>query len=59
MYKLLPGAIESLEAGLSSDKILLLVVSQYVFDFDLTKKNCRKQSKLGNCPFYRFAFNSC
>lgn len=59
MYKLLPEAVESPEAGLCSDKILLLIVSQYVFNFDFTKKIYRKQSKLGNCFFYRFAFNFC
>lgn len=30
-----------------------------MFNFDLSKKTCRKQSKLGNCLFCRFACNSC
>lgn len=57
MYKPLPGAVESFEAGLTCDKIWLFIVSQYVFNF--AKKSCWKQSKLGNCLCYRFAFNSC
>lgn len=58
MYKLSTGATESPEAQLSNLQIWLLIVSQYVFNFDLTEESCTKENKSGNCLFYKFAFTS-
>lgn len=58
MYKLSTGATKSREAQFSNHQIWLLIVPQYVFNFDLTEKSCTKENKLGNCLIYKFAFTS-